>query len=68
MNYPIKDVGYDYVRADIDESAKILADLAKNKERRESLANSGYTEWEKNFTWEKISEKYEQLYIKLIEK
>lgn len=56
--------GYSY--AQIDKSAILLKELYNNKELREKLAQNGFEAWQKKFTWEKITKKYEEQYRKLI--
>ena len=55
-----------YVKAEVNESAKILEELIKNNELLERLASNGFRCWQESFTWEIISNKYEQLYLNLI--
>jgi L-malate glycosyltransferase len=52
---------------DIIESAKILAELITDDERMEKYSVEGYNSWLKNFTWEKICVKYDDLYRKVTE-
>lgn len=59
-------IDYNFVSVDIDKSAEILEKLCKDKNLREELAKNGFESWQKNFTWQKIAEKYEQLYKSLI--
>lgn len=54
-------------KAKIDESSKILEDILINKDERKKLAENGYNAWLKNFTWEKIIENYEKLFVRLLE-
>ncbi len=52
--------------ADIVASSKILKRIASNTELRQLMAQSGNNSWIKNFTWEKISQEYEELYKSLL--
>lgn len=54
------------VFANINKSAKMLADLMNNEERLDELATKGHTIWQKKYTWEKLVEQYEKEYLKLI--
>lgn len=60
------DNDYQFCRAEIDGSVKILEDLYHNKNKRVKLAEAGHQAWQEKFTWEKISEQYENLYKKLL--
>lgn len=57
----------EYSRADIPGSVRMLEDLARNKLKREQMANEGYRSWLERFTWEKIAREYEKLYYRLTE-
>ncbi len=57
--------GYSY--AQIKESAAILADLWYDLPLLSSLAQSGRIAWKQRFTWEKIAQDYETLYLRLME-
>lgn len=54
------------VTADIKPSAEILEDLVKNEKLKDRLGKNGHKAWQKHFTWEKITEKYEKLYLGLL--
>jgi glycosyltransferase involved in cell wall biosynthesis len=62
------DNDYQFCKADIKQSAQILEKLYYNQEKRKKLGKSGYQAWLKNFTWEKISKDYEDLYKELLKK
>ncbi len=52
--------------ADITKSAKILEELMLNTGKREKLAHSGFSSWKKSFTWDIITNKYQQFYKDLL--
>lgn len=52
--------------AKIKESIEILKELYKDSGKRKKLAHTGYMNWKKKFTWEKISKQYEDLYFELL--
>lgn len=54
-----------YSNVIINEAVRILEILYKNSERRDILAFNGYDSFEEKFTWQKIAEKYEKLYLEL---
>jgi len=54
------DKGVSYVK--INESVKLLEKLYRDKKLRDSLAENGFREWKKNFTWKKISKEYNNMY------
>jgi glycosyltransferase involved in cell wall biosynthesis len=62
------DNDYHFCKAEIKQSAQILEKLYYNQEKRKKLGKSGYQAWLKNFTWEKISKDYEDLYKELLKK
>jgi glycosyltransferase involved in cell wall biosynthesis len=52
-------------RAKIAESARLLEQLLQDGELRKSLSQKGREAWLREFTWEKIVQKYEQTYLQL---
>jgi glycosyltransferase involved in cell wall biosynthesis len=52
-------------QVDVRGSAELLEWMTRHPEKREAMASSGYTAWEKRFTWETIVLQYENLYSKL---
>ncbi|TAL68267.1 MAG: glycosyltransferase family 1 protein [Bacteroidetes bacterium] len=54
-------------KAKIKESVTILEQFYHNREMRVKMAESGFNEWQKRFTWEKIADDYEKLYLSLME-
>lgn len=52
--------------ADVDSSVAVLEKLVADAPKRKRLAESGYTAWQKRFSWEKIVQDYEKLYKKLL--
>lgn len=57
-----------YSKAGINDSVKILEKIYSDPQKRKELGNNGRNSWLENFTWEKISEKYETEYKKLLAK
>ncbi|MGA2298405.1 MAG: glycosyltransferase family 4 protein [FCB group bacterium] len=54
--------------AKIKKSAKILEEIYKDTDRRETMKEAGFKAWEEKFTWSKIAKDYESLYLSLFEK
>lgn len=54
------------VVADVAEGAKILDRLWSDPERRTAMATSARKAWEDHFTWERIADRYEELYKALV--
>ena len=52
--------------ARINQSAKVLSQLAEDTDRRQAMAESGFKAWQNKFTWEKIAGMYESLYKTLL--
>jgi len=52
----------------ISESSEILTKILKDEDKLKTMANLGYINWKKNFTWEKIAKSYEKLYLELLNK
>ena len=44
-----------------------IEDLFSNTLRRQTMAEAGYEAWRNRFSWEKIAQQYEQLYLQLVE-
>lgn len=55
-----------FSHACIDESAELLSNLLNNPDAMNRMGNSGHSKWLQKFTWEKITEQYEEMYKKLI--
>ncbi|MEI6296922.1 MAG: glycosyltransferase family 4 protein [bacterium] len=55
-----------YAKVDINKSIKIFEELCLNTKKRKELGNNGREAWLNKFTWEKISERYEAEYMKLL--
>jgi glycosyltransferase involved in cell wall biosynthesis len=51
-----------YSHAKIDESAVLLADVYMNSSMRYEMAEAGFSAWRKDFTWEDIARRYEDVY------
>jgi glycosyltransferase involved in cell wall biosynthesis len=57
-----------YTRVDSQELALWMSKLANDPERLKKLGDAGQKNWEKKFTWEKISETYEAIFQRILEK
>lgn len=57
-----------YSKADINASVKILEKIYLDPQKRKKLSDNGKKSWIENFTWEKISKRYEVEYKKLLNK
>lgn len=53
-------------RVKLDESAKLLYQLAADKTKLEEMKTAGYIAWKENFSWEIITQKYLHLYQSLL--
>ncbi len=51
--------------AEIAGSARLVEQAAADPLRQAAMAEAGHAVWRERFTWEKISEEYEQLYYRL---
>jgi len=56
-----------YVGGDPDIFAGVISDLLWDGLQRDSLAEAGNRAWRDQFTWKKITDKYERLYLRLLE-
>jgi glycosyltransferase involved in cell wall biosynthesis len=56
-----------YVDGDPAEFAHEIGKLLRNPERRAELAASGHDAWLQHFTWEKLAQEYETLYLRLVQ-
>jgi glycosyltransferase involved in cell wall biosynthesis len=54
-----------YSHADISGSAEMLEELYYDKEKREMFASKGFDAWKEKFSWERITDRYEELYASL---
>ncbi len=61
-----QDKNYNLSKAKIKDSAILLEKVYGNKEKLDQLAGAGYNAWLEKFTWEKIAQRYENLYNNLI--
>lgn len=61
-----KKTGNLYSIAKTCKSAKILEKLYNDKDKLNKMGENGYKAWINRFTWEKISDDYENLYKKLL--
>lgn len=59
---PTKKDADGFSHAQIEESALIMDDLLKDQEKMEELGNNGFQAWDQKFTWEKIAERYLEVY------
>lgn len=57
-----------YTRVEVERLAASMAELMQKNDLLENLGASGKKNWINNFTWEKISEQYEQIFGQLIER
>jgi len=57
-----------YVDGDPKIFADLIMELLRDAARRDALAEAGYNAWNDRFTWDKITDKYEKLYLNLLEK
>lgn len=55
-----------YSLALINESAKILKECYKNRNKLSLMARAGHAAWLERFTWEKITKEYERVYLSLL--
>lgn len=55
-----------YSIADIGGSAKSLAVIYNDAERRRQMVQAGFAAWQERFTWEKIAKTYEKHYIDIV--
>ena len=46
--------------------ARAIEDLLAGRDRRQTLAESGFRAWRKAFTWEDIAAQYERLYLNVV--
>jgi glycosyltransferase involved in cell wall biosynthesis len=60
----INKLGYSSVQ--IDGSIKVLKDCYDNRKKLCSTAKAGHKNWQKKFTWEKITKQYEKVYFSLL--
>lgn len=63
---PTKIDEHGYSHAKIKKSAKVLADIYNQSKRRKEMAEDGFKAWKKRFTWNKITEQYENMYKDLL--
>lgn len=50
------------------KAAKILGELWRDEKKRKEMSQNGYEQWKNRFTWEKITDNYEEIYFKLLRK
>ncbi len=51
-----------YAHADIAASARMLEEMCRDRGALREMAEAGHAAWRQRFTWERIAERYEQLY------
>jgi glycosyltransferase involved in cell wall biosynthesis len=56
----------EYSHADIESSTRLLEALYQDSGRRTQMAESGFRAWQARFTWDKITQQYEELYKSLL--
>ncbi|MBI5324349.1 MAG: glycosyltransferase family 4 protein [Ignavibacteriae bacterium] len=52
-------------KAKIKDGTAILEQLYNDKTKRKKMSDSGFEAWKKRFTWGKIADEYENLYLNL---
>lgn len=55
-----------YSRADLPGAARMLEELCLDRARRERLGAAGHGAWLERFTWGKIAQTYQELYLRLV--
>ena len=63
---PTKKCGTNYSKARVKQSAKMLENIYLNDLLREELGNNGYKSWCERYSWSKIADKYEEMYLKIV--
>ncbi len=63
LNIPNND--YNFCKAKIKKSTKILEQIYNNKKELNIMAQNGYQAWLNKFNWEKIAKNYEETYNKI---
>lgn len=56
-----------YARADMPNSIRMLEVVCKDQAKREQMRDAGFAAWQERFTWGRIAQEYEKLYLKLLE-
>ena len=56
-----------YSHAGVKESARILEDCFHHPKKLKEMAENGFNQWGRRFTWERIAEEYEKLYRTLLQ-
>jgi L-malate glycosyltransferase len=54
------------VRTSAAAMAKVIEELMTDKPRMQRLRDAGIENWKQGFTWEKITLRYEELYLRLV--
>jgi len=60
-----QDKNYNLCKARIAGSTILLENIYNDEEKRCKLSETGYKSWQEKFTWDKIAQRYEELYKKL---
>jgi glycosyltransferase involved in cell wall biosynthesis len=55
-----------YSKAEVDGAAEMLRDIYHQPAKRAAMQGSGFAAWRERFTWERITESYEALYLDLL--
>jgi glycosyltransferase involved in cell wall biosynthesis len=55
-----------YCKAEIDSSAEMLRNIYDQPAKRAAMQTAGFETWQQRFTWERITESYEALYLNLL--
>lgn len=58
---------HNYASVDVESGIKELKRLSSDPDLRLKLANSGYKSWKQKFQWQHVADKYEKLYLELVE-
>jgi glycosyltransferase involved in cell wall biosynthesis len=56
-----------YTRVDPSELAQFMSRLSRDEALRKKLGAAGKRNWQEKFTWEKISQEYEAIFLRLLE-
>ena len=54
-----------WAKIKIKESAQMLEEIVSDKIKLKQMGENGHTVWKNNYTWKKIAEQYEKLYLTL---
>ena len=60
--------GFHVSHVNIDESAVLLEDIARDRKRLSEMGEAGFRAWQERFTWEKIAKNYEKIYLNIVKR